>query len=206
VRRPRQERTRAAWGRILDAAVEVLTELGVSRFNVTAVCERAGVAATAVYARVDTREDLLRAAYDLGSGRLLEHEATLAAEVRGPDPAAAVNLMVQMFAEHGAFLRAIVLGANEDDYLAARGHENMVAARERFVRVAVGPDHTPRQRVRAEALFRVTFSTLTFETAFGVHLLRGSPPGSIPAELALIARALFDPAEEEQNRREPYGL
>ena len=192
VRQPRQERTRAAWGRILDAAVEVLTELGVSRFNVTAVCERAGVAATAVYARVDTREDLLRAAYDHGSRRLQEYETTLAAEVRDPDPGAAVDLLVQVFAQRGAFLRAIVLGANEDDYLAARGHENMVAARERFVRVAVGPDHTPGQRVRAEALFRVTFSTLTFETAFGVRLLPGSPPGNIPAELAIVAHALFD--------------
>ena len=51
VRPPKQERSRAAWNRVLDAGVAILEDGGHDAFTIAAVCDRAGVAPTAIYAR-----------------------------------------------------------------------------------------------------------------------------------------------------------
>ncbi|MCB1300487.1 MAG: TetR family transcriptional regulator [Tetrasphaera sp.] len=53
MREPRQERTRVAWQRILDAGVAVLEDEGAGGFTIDAICARASVVPRAVYDRVD---------------------------------------------------------------------------------------------------------------------------------------------------------
>jgi AcrR family transcriptional regulator len=62
VREPRQERSRATRRRLLEAAVELLSEAGVAGSTVGAVAERAGVSRGAAQHHFRTREDLFTAA------------------------------------------------------------------------------------------------------------------------------------------------
>ncbi len=71
VRPPLQRRSREAWNRVLDAGVALLEDGGYDAFTIAAVCERAGVAPRALYARVDTKDVLLLAVHGHGVARLL---------------------------------------------------------------------------------------------------------------------------------------
>src|SRR3954469_18447828 len=53
IRPPMQKRTREQWSRVLDAGVTLLEEGGYEAFTIPAICERAQVAVSAIYARAD---------------------------------------------------------------------------------------------------------------------------------------------------------
>ncbi|MGH3948986.1 MAG: TetR/AcrR family transcriptional regulator [Pseudonocardiaceae bacterium] len=62
LREPQQERSRTTRRRLLDAAVECLTELGWTGTTVVVVAERAGVSRGAAQHHFPTREDMVGAA------------------------------------------------------------------------------------------------------------------------------------------------
>src|SRR3954470_23208107 len=66
VRPPKQQRSREAWDRVLDAGVGILEDGGYDAFTIAAVCERAGVAPTAIYARTTSKDALFLAVYEHG--------------------------------------------------------------------------------------------------------------------------------------------
>ena len=72
VRPPMQIRSQKAWERILDAGTWILEHEGREALTVSAVCERAGVAPTAVYRRVDGLAGLFWAIYDRGMEKVAE--------------------------------------------------------------------------------------------------------------------------------------
>ena len=74
VRAPRQRRTRDQWERILDAGVRLLEDGGYEAFTIAALCERAQVPPRALYARVDTKDELFLAVYEHGMRRLRASE------------------------------------------------------------------------------------------------------------------------------------
>lgn len=193
VRPPLQDRSREVWQRILDAGVELLAQTGVAKFNVAGVCQRAGVAMTAVYARVDSRDDLLHAVYDHGAALVSSTESRLAAEAVQIGAQSAVDVIIRVFTAHGGFIRAVALGALDDDYIAVRGQENVTRARSAFVAMAVGADADAAARTRARTLFTATFSTLTFEATFGPQLVHGPAEHETETELRSMAAALFPP-------------
>lgn len=94
VRAPHQRRTREQWIRILDAGVELIAEGNGTPFTIAALCERAAVAPRAVYARVDTREDLFMAAYDHGMATIADDETRLFAELTDPSAPEAIRMAV----------------------------------------------------------------------------------------------------------------
>ena len=63
IRPPRQERSRRAWDRVLDAGVALLEEAGYEGFTIAAVCERAQVPPRAIYDRAPTKDALFLAVY-----------------------------------------------------------------------------------------------------------------------------------------------
>jgi AcrR family transcriptional regulator len=115
VRPPLQRRSREAWSRVLDVGVTLLEDGGYDAFTIAAVCERAGVAPRALYARVDTKEALFLAVYEHGIARLRTGQEVFADDARwaGLTPAAlvraAVAEMVGISLRHERFLRAVVL-------------------------------------------------------------------------------------------------
>jgi AcrR family transcriptional regulator len=75
IRPPRQERSRRAWDRVLDAGVALLEEAGYEGFTIAAVCERAHVPPRAIYDRAPTKDALFLAVYEHGMARIkADHE------------------------------------------------------------------------------------------------------------------------------------
>src|SRR3954452_5374457 len=70
VRPPKQRRSREAWNRVLDAGVAILEDGGYEAFTIAAVCERARVAPTAIYARTTSKDALFLAVYEHGIAQL----------------------------------------------------------------------------------------------------------------------------------------
>ena len=63
IRPPQQARSAESWRRILDAARELIEEGGTSALTLSTLCDRAKVAPTTVYQRVDSMNALLYAVY-----------------------------------------------------------------------------------------------------------------------------------------------
>src|SRR3954451_22281484 len=115
VRPPKQRRSREAWNRVLDAGVAILEDGGYEAFTIAAVCERAGVAPTAIYARTSSKDALFLAVYEHGIVALRQEQGVFADGARwvGLAPAdvvrAAVAEMVGIVLRHQRYLRAVVL-------------------------------------------------------------------------------------------------
>jgi len=115
IRPPRQERSRRAWDRVLDAGVALLEEAGYEGFTIAAVCERAHVPPRAIYDRAPTKDALFLAVYEHGMARIkADHEIfTDPARWLGLDAAALIEAVVRevtaIFSRHQALLRAVVL-------------------------------------------------------------------------------------------------
>ncbi|WP_336026309.1 TetR/AcrR family transcriptional regulator [Geodermatophilus sp. FMUSA9-8] len=165
VRPPLQRRSREAWGRVLDAGVALLEDGGLDAFTIAAVCERAGVAPRALYARVDTKEALFLAVYEHGIGRLRADQEVLADDARwaGLAPAdlvrAAVAETVGISLRHQRFLGAVVLISAAHAEVRRRGSRYSRELGEGFARVVL----RVRDAIRhddAEAAVRSCFGTV----------------------------------------------
>jgi AcrR family transcriptional regulator len=115
IRPPRQERSRRAWDRILDAGVALLEEAGYEGFTIAAVCERAQVPPRAVYDRAPSKDALFLAVYEHGMARIRADGEIFGdpARWRGLGAAAlieaAVRELAASFGRHRALLRSVVL-------------------------------------------------------------------------------------------------
>jgi AcrR family transcriptional regulator len=134
VRPPRQRRSRETWRRILDAGVALLEDEGYDGFTIAAVCERADVAPTAIYARTTSKDALFLAVYEHGVAALRTDQAAALggergdahrAERRPPSPdelvRTAVRQVVGVSLRHRRFLRSVVLVSATHDEVRRRG-------------------------------------------------------------------------------------
>ncbi|WP_433378587.1 TetR/AcrR family transcriptional regulator [Actinoplanes sp. CA-142083] len=170
IRPPRQQRSREAWGRVLDAGVALLEEGGYEAFTIAAVCERAGVPPRALYARADNKDALFLAVYEHGIARVrADHDILDAARWRGLPPerlvAEVVRATAGIFARHAAFLRAVVLISGVHAEVYRRGAAYSTELGERFTRLLLGAGIGPETAVRTA--FTAVFSTLVLRTAYG---------------------------------------
>lgn len=95
IRRTQEERSSATRGRILDATLECLAELGYAGTTTTVVAERAGVSRGAELHHFPTRASLIVAAVQhLYAGLVAEYEQAFAALDPGTDRiAASIDLL-----------------------------------------------------------------------------------------------------------------
>jgi len=59
-RAPKQQRSRQSFDRMLDAAIEILNQGGLSALTLAEVSRRSRVSIGSIYCRVDSKEDLIR--------------------------------------------------------------------------------------------------------------------------------------------------
>ena len=176
IRPPRQERTRQAWTRILDAGVAIIEEGGYEGFTIAAVCERAKVAPRAIYDRTTSKDALFLAVYEHGLSSIRAEEEVFDRSERwaGLDARTlvveAVAEVVGIFERHAAFLRPIVLlsGAHPEVY--RRGRSYTARTADRFTVVALGArdqiTHSdPESAVRL--CFGTVFASLVLRIAYG---------------------------------------
>jgi AcrR family transcriptional regulator len=115
IRPPRQERSRRAWARVLEAGVTLLEEAGYDGFTIAAVCDRAQVPPRAVYDRAPSKDALFLAVYEHGMARIRADHQVFDDSARWQGLSAtalieaAVREVAAVFSRHQALLRAVVL-------------------------------------------------------------------------------------------------
>ena len=178
IRPPRQERSRRAWDRVLDAGVALLEEAGYEGFTIAAVCERAHVPPRAIYDRAPTKDALFLAVYEHGMARIKADHEIFADPARwlGLDAAALVEAVVRevtaVFSRHQALLRAVILisGVHPEVYrrgsLYSRELGGLLTA---LLRSVVAPTTQPRTDVDTvlRTCYTTMFSALVIRVAYG---------------------------------------
>jgi len=177
-REPKQGRTREAWDRVLNIALEMFSEGGIDGLNVTEVCERAGISPPSLYARVDGKAGLFAAVYRHGMQRSREIEesefAVLSRRSRSvPDQTrAVVTAAARSFRRNEPFLRAAIGYATREPEVLALGTEDA----QRIVGRMVDALHAPADV--AEDVARMVFAECILRTMYGA----GFPEGGEPEE------------------------
>jgi AcrR family transcriptional regulator len=184
IRPPKQQRSRAAWNRVLDAGVAILEDGGYDAFTIAAVCERAGVAPTAIYARTTSKDALFLAVYEHGIADLRAEQEIFRDDDRwaGLSPAdlvrSAVAEMVGISLRHQRFLGAIVLISAAHDEVARRGSRYAEDLADGFTRVVLrAADAVTHADAEAavRACFGTVFATTIIRVAYGPAFGTSSP-------------------------------
>lgn len=142
---------------------------------ITEVCRRAGVSAPSIYARVDGKAGLFRAAHEQWLLQIEKTERVLTAEhVRQGDSltdaaAAAALVIMGVFDAHSRALRALVTRSTHDDELLARGG---AASRSLLDRLAATIPAPPE---RAEAALRAVYAECVMRLLYGSQFLVSGP-------------------------------
>lgn len=184
VRPPKQRRSREAWNRVLDAGVAILEDGGYDAFTIAAVCQRAGVAPPAIYARTTSKDALFLAVYEHGMARLRDEQAVFSDEARwqGLAPAAlvaaAVAEMVGISFRHERLLRAVVLISAAHPEVARRGSRYSQELGEGFARVVLRVAHAvdhPDPVVAVRSCFGTVFAASIIRVAYGAGFATPAP-------------------------------
>jgi AcrR family transcriptional regulator len=176
VRPPKQRRSREAWNRVLDAGVAILEDGGYDAFTIAAVCARAQVAPTAIYARTTSKDALFLAVYEHGIARLRAEQEVFADAGRwaGLAPAdlvrAAVAEMIGISLRHERFLRAVVLVSAAHPEVRRRGSRYSLELGERFAGVVLqarAAVRHPDPEAAVRSCFGTVFATSIIRIAYG---------------------------------------
>ena len=184
VRPPKQQRSREAWNRVLDAGVAILEDGGYDAFTIAAVCERAAVAPTAIYARTTSKDALFLAVYEHGIGRLRAGQEVFADGDRwaGLAPTdlvrAAVTEMVGLSLRHQRFLGAVVLLSAAHQEVQRRGDRYARELGDGFtgvvLRAADAITH-PDPEAAVRSCFGTVFAATMIRVAYGPAFATPSP-------------------------------
>jgi len=184
VRPPKQRRSREAWSRVLDAGVSLLEDGGMEAFTIAAVCDRAGVAPPAIYARTTSKDALFLAVYEHGISRLRTDQDVFDRPQRwaGLGPAdtvrAAVAEMVGIAFEHRRFLRAVVLISAAHPEVQRRGSRYSQDLGEAFGRVVLEAQAAIAHDDAAAAVrfcFGTVFAATIIRIAYGPQFATAEP-------------------------------
>ena len=184
VRPPKQQRSREAWHRVLDAGVAILEDGGYEAFTIAAVCERAGVAPPSIYARTTSKDALFLAVYEHGVARLRADQEVFSDDVRwtglGPSELvrAAVAEMAGISLRNQRFLGAVVLISGGHPEVRRRGSRYAEELGNGFTRVVLraGPAIThPDADAAVRTCFGTVFAAVMFRTAYGGDFATPSP-------------------------------
>ena len=166
IRPPLQQRSQAAWNRILDAGMHILIEHGRDALTIQATCQRAKVSPTALYARVDGLSGLFWAIYDRGIGEVImtyERLLKVAAQAEGSVERlrAVVRAMCENFRRHERFLHQIINISVADEALRERGSRESLVYVERVAAVLAqqpaGAAADVARMVHQECVFRAMY-------------------------------------------------
>ena len=184
VRPPKQQRSREAWNRVLDAGVAILEDGGYESFTIAAVCDRADVAPPSIYARTTSKDALFLAVYEHGVARLRAGQEVFADDARwtglGPSELvrSAVAEMADLSLRNQRFLGAVVLISGGHPEVRRRGSRYAEELGNGFVRVVLraGPAIThPDREGAVRGCFGTVFAAVMFRMAYGGDFASSSP-------------------------------
>lgn len=202
MRPPRQQRSRQTWQSILDAALVVLERDGLGGFTIAAVCVEAGVAPTAIYSRVSSKDELFTAVYESGNQALADDGLAFLDDEQWDDLALddavdrAVAELTAIVHRRARFLRAVVQIGGDDAEARRTGSARITQLGQQFCH-AILCARTEAERADlsavAAAAFRLVYSALFFDAIHGEEFgAVGRHDGADrSARLSAAARALL---------------
>lgn len=184
VREPKQERSRASFERALDATVSLLVERRSDGFTIAEVAARSGVSTGSIYARVASKDDLIRVTHHREMARLSGRTRQAFADLATPGAplpqvvSRAVTTMADLLADRAPMMAPFMAISHHDAVIGAAGraaHTEMVCAFTDLVLTA-GPAITHADPARAAAwCCTVVYSVLARKLGLG------SDPSAEPA-------------------------
>ena len=129
VKKPKQDRSRASFDRVLDAAIELIKECGYDNFTLTEVSQKAGTSIGSIYCRVSSKEDLMHAVQTrVFEGMTADTDATMQpAKWKEVDLARTIRFLIRETAEllrrHAPVLRAFTSSQPFDRMVTTAGRE-----------------------------------------------------------------------------------
>jgi AcrR family transcriptional regulator len=138
---PKQRRSRETLDRVLEAATELLQEVGYDDMKIADVGERAGIGSASIYARVGSKYGLLLAVQARMVDQLDLEAAELLEPLRDFDGdfdllvRRAVEVVGTMFRRHGQLLRVFMVRADTDETITQYGSNSTVLLRDLFAEV-----------------------------------------------------------------------
>ena len=150
-RRTQAERREATTGKLVDATIACLAELGYAKTSVSAICGRAGVSQGALFRHFPTRADVIVAAADEITRRHLARFSAAAPALRG-DALEHIVVLIRALARtdtHAAW-REIMVAARTDPDLRDAAAEGLQSFEQRLIDTAarfLGLDTIAAERV-----------------------------------------------------------
>jgi AcrR family transcriptional regulator len=127
VRTPKQNRSRKSFDKAVDAAVALFVERGSDAFTLADVASRSGVSTGSIYTRVDSKDDLLRAAHAREMARFAE-QTREAFSTDIPDDesfadtiARVIRQLAGLLRDNAPVLAAFMRRAGQDPVIAENG-------------------------------------------------------------------------------------
>ena len=166
---PKQDRSRASFERVLEAAVVLLQERGYEGFTLQEVSRRSRTSIGSIYCRVKGKDELFRAVQvHVLERRDTEMETILnPAKWEGLEPAKLLHFLVREVGEylrrHGPSLRAFIAHERRDPIVRQTGRQSHARLAELFQRILLlhaSQFNHPRPEQAADFCFNLTFSML----------------------------------------------
>ena len=200
VRVPQQARAQETFDRVLGIGAELVAAKGFAGLSITEICQRAGVSAGALYARVDSKEALALAIHDRELARMaLEHTVFDPSERWATMPCdrlilESVRELGAHYARHAALLRAFILRSSVDATMHERGRATTDGISRRVCGLwLTRADELPHpDPARAAATgWRIAHAALNWRLADGPRLSSHTDPGwsHYVEEVAAVTRA-----------------
>lgn len=176
IRPPQQERSRASFERVLQAARELLEEEGYPSFTLARVSERAGVSIGSIYARVASKDALFYAVHTRVMEEIDAYYGQVAdAETHSDLPtreliADLVRAFGEPFHTHTPFLRVVMHRAAVDDVLAEFGSAVSSAQAEQFKAVVLTRRDEiahPDPELAVDVAYRMVYCTVARQVMYG---------------------------------------
>ncbi|WP_238422017.1 TetR/AcrR family transcriptional regulator [Gordonia sp. 'Campus'] len=176
---PQQSRSRQSAARILQAAIEVITDVGIQDFTMAAVASRAAVSVGGVYGRYPDKDSLLYAVKDQALSDLADEIERRLAETR-PTPEAILRAYIgtlsrTLFGAERLYAFIFVHSAH-DERLRSRGF----AFHEQIRSVLV--DSLRAQGVHDERAVATAYEVIVQSLLMRVISLGHLAPGTVPYE------------------------
>jgi AcrR family transcriptional regulator len=166
---PKQQRSRETLDRVLEAATELLQEVGYDDMRVAEVGERANVGTASIYARVGSKHGLLLAV----QAQMVEQLDRDAFKMLGPLRSfggpfdslvlAVVSVVGELFRRHEALLRVFMVRADVDAAVTEYGSDSTVRLSDTFAEVLLSARTEiahPEPEKAVDVCFRMVYDTL----------------------------------------------
>lgn len=176
VRPPQQQRSRASFERVLQAARELLEEEGYPSFTLARVSARAGVSIGSIYTRVPSKDALFHEVHARVMQEINADYEEIAAAEESSDLATreligeTIRVFARPFRTHTDFLRVVMHRGAADEHVATFGSKVSSEQADHFRAVVLSRRDEiahPDPELAADVAYRMVYCTLARQVMYG---------------------------------------